>query len=221
MLTAQEYNIPSRLLPYLDEEGDPFRVPVSFEEYLSFADIAPFKVEYSQGNLVHMGSPTDAHELICGNLIIWLFNEIFQHIETSKVYGSNLSVLIQESGHHYRPDVTVLESDPEFVSHRAKKKTYKSVINPFLVAEVFSDGTMDYDYTEKLPNYKLCPTLNYILLVHQHKPFVTLYQREQDFWKSREYNQLDQMIQIGGHELALGKIYQKVKFLGKSPGSTK
>jgi hypothetical protein len=48
-----------------------------------------------------------------------------------------------------------------------------------------------------------------------------LYQREQDFWKSQEYNQLEQMIQIGGCELALGKIYQKVKFLGKSPGSTK
>lgn len=219
MAVTLGYTIRPDLEQYL-EEGETFQIPVSFEEYLAFAELADFKVEYSQGNLVYMGSPTDKHELICGSLI-WLLNDVFQHAEQVRVYGSNLGVLIQESGQHYKPDVTVLQTEPEFVSHRVNQRTYKSVINPYLVAEVFSDGTMDYDYTEKLPNYKLCQTLDYILLVHQHKPFVTLYQREKDFWTSREYTQLDQAIQLAGSTLSLRKIYQKVNFLETPPGGAK
>lgn len=213
MLATQEYSIRPDLQPYLDEV-EPFRIPADFEDYLAFADEAQIKVEYSNGDLVHMGSPTDKHELICSNLTIWLFMDVFQYIETARAYGSNLSVLIQESGQHYKPDVTVLTVEPELVSHQSGKKAIKSVINPFLVAEVFSDSTMDYDYTEKLPNYKLCPTLEYILLVHQHKPFVTVHQREQDFWKSQDYNRLDQLVQLADRELLLSKIYQKVNFPG-------
>lgn len=219
MTTASGLKMRPTLKKYL-EEGKPFQVAASFDEYLEFAEKCAFKVEYSHGNLVFMGSPTDKHELICGNLI-WSLNELFELNEECRVYGSNLSILIQASGQHYKPDVTVIAANPEFVSHTLKKQTIKSIINPFLVAEVFSDGTMDYDYTEKLPNYKLCPSLDYILLVHQHKPFVTLYQREKDFWVSQEFTQIDQTIHIADGALSLSKIYQKMNFLGLPPGDTK
>ncbi len=192
---------------------DEIRTPATFEEYLEFAEQAEYKVEYSNGNIIIMGQATDTHELICGNAIT-AFNNFLTEDETFRVYGSNLGIYVPESGAHYKPDVSILNAEPEFILHKVNKLTLKSVVNPFAVAEVFSDRTMDYDMTEKLPNYKRCPSLQHIVYIHQHKPFLTLYTRSEQGWLSTDHRGLDASFPFAGKEIPLKNIYRKVVFLG-------
>ena len=192
---------------------DEIRTPATFEEYLGFAEQAEYKVEYSNGKIVSMGQPTDTHELICLN-IGWVFNNLFSENDPFRIYGSNLGIYIKENGAHYKPDASILAANPEFVRHRVEKRTLKSVVNPFAVFEVFSDGTMDFELTEKLPNYKQCPSLKYIIYIHQHKAFVTLHTRSEQGWLSTDYRGLEDGFQFEDKKVLLKSLYRKVVFLG-------
>lgn len=189
------------------------RVPASFEEYLAFAEQCEYRVEYSNGQIISMGHPTDTHELICGNAIRVIGN-LFAEEETFAVYGSNLGIFIPATGAHYKPDAAVLDRPAEYIFHKVGKKTLKSVLNPFAAIEVFSDSTMDYDLTEKLPNYKQCPHLKYIIYIHQHKPFVTVYTRTDDptGWLNHDYVGMEATFLFEERQVSVRQLYRKVIF---------
>lgn len=193
-------------------------IPATFEAYLALAEESDDNLEFSNGYIISMSNPTDTHEKICANLI-WILNNLFTEADQYEVFGSNLGILLQPSGAHYRSDVTVLNAPPEYVSHQVGKRTVKSIINPFAVVEVFSDGTMGYDTTEKLPNYKQCPTVRYVILAHQYRPFITVYQRTEDpeKWINRDYMGMDSTFSFEEKTIALKDIYRKVIFPGLSP----
>ncbi len=220
LATPVLFNLPVSYSERLALE-DEIHIPASFEEYLEFAEEAEYKVEYSNGKIVSMGQPTDTHELICGN-VIGTFFQLLADDEQFKVYGSNLGIYIPENGAHYKPDAVILNADPEFVLHKVRKRTLKSVLNPFAVIEVFSEGTIMYDLTEKLPNYKQCPHLKYIIFIHQHKPFVTVYYYSADVggWvTTTDFIGLDASFPFEGKDVSLKQIYRKVVFLGSSKKS--
>ena len=199
--------------------GDELRVSATFEEYLEFAETCEYRVEYSNGQIIsHMGTPTDTHELIVGN-VIWALGNLVGDHDNFKIYGSNLGLLVGLSGVHYKPDVVVLDDEPQFLFHKVKKQTLRSVVNPFAVFEVFSDGTMGYDMGEKLPNYKQCPSLRHIVFVHQHKPFVTVFARSDrpDTWLNRDFAGLDAHFELGSWQTPLKNVYRKVVFMGHNP----
>jgi len=193
------------------------RVPATFEEYLEFADKAEYKVEYSEGKIVSMGQTTDAHEEICMN-IGGVFYQILTDNENFHLYGSNLRILVQETGAHYLPDASIILGEPKAVSHKIRKRTLKSFVNSFAIMEVFSEGTMDYDLTEKLPNYKLIPSLRYIIFIHQHKPFITIYSRKNsdDEWISNDCMGIDSSFIFEGQKVELSQLYRRVVFKEKN-----
>jgi hypothetical protein len=43
--------------------GDVFRVPATFQAYLEFADQCDFKVEYANGHIIAMGTPTEMNKI--------------------------------------------------------------------------------------------------------------------------------------------------------------
>lgn len=194
------------------------RVPATLEEFLDFADRCQYPVEYSKGQLISMGNPTDIHELMVGNVIAALKSAL-RGKGTYKVYGSNLGILIREADARYNPDVTVLAEDPVFVFHKVKKRTLRSVVNPLAVVEILSEGTRSYDWSEKLPDYRKCPSLRYILLIDQFKPFVSVFSRtaHPKEWLSRDYEGLDEQISIDGHLVLLHDIYEDVTFNNVGP----
>ena len=198
--------------------GDVIRIPATLEAYLDFAEHCEYRVEYSNEQIVSMGQPTDTHELICGNAMRVLGN-LFSEDDPYAVYGSNLGIFIPATNAHYKPDAAVLKQAPEFISHKVHKRTLKSVLNPFAVVEVFSDGTMDYDLTEKLPNYKQCPYLEYIIYIHQHKPFVTVYTRTDDptGWLNRDYLGLEASFTFENRDVDVRQFYRKVVFGERPP----
>ncbi|MCK6695648.1 MAG: Uma2 family endonuclease [Thermoanaerobaculia bacterium] len=210
------------ILPYtyadrLALEGE-IRVSATLEEYLEFAEQCEYRVEYSNGQIISMGHPTDTHEQICSN-VSWVFNNLFTDVEPFIVYGSNLGIFIPASGVYYKPDAVVSDRLPEYIFHKVGKKTLKSVLNPYAAIEVFSDSTMDYDLTEKLPNYKQCPYLKYIIYIHQHKPFVTVYTRTDDptGWLNHDYVGLQAEFSFEGRRVSVRQLYRKVIFAERPP----
>ena len=195
-------------------DGD-IRIPATFEEYLAFAEECEYRVEYSSKHIISMGSPTDAHELIVMNFG-WALNNLITLESPYRIYGSNLGILIKSTGAHYKPDSVILNTDPQYIEHKVGKKTLKSILNPFAVVEVFSKGTSSYDMTEKLPNYKQCSSLKYIIFIHQHKPFVTVYTRSNEdkhIWLNQDYAGLENNFEFEGKKVALKNIYRKVIFM--------
>lgn len=190
---------------------DEIRIPATLEEYLEFAEQAEYKVEYSNGHIVSMGQASDSHEKIIFNLIL-AFGNLFPDDSPYQGYGSNLGVYIPAANSLCLPDVTILNAAPEIVQHKIRKRTVKSVLNPMALIEVFSDGTMDYDMTEKLPTYKQCEPLQYIIYVHQNKPFVTVYTRSEQGWLSQDFKGIEASFPFEGHEVLLKNIYRKVIF---------
>jgi Uma2 family endonuclease len=162
--------------------------------------------------------PTDTHELICGNAI-WASKTLLLEQPNFLVYGSNLGIYIQAAEVHYKPDAVVLAEEPQFIFHKVKKRTFRSVINPYAVVEVFSDSTIHYDQTEKLPNYKQCPSLQQIIYVHQHTPLVTVYTRtpKPNQWLSEDFTRLESAIPFAGKEISLEQLYHQVVFSERPP----
>lgn len=192
------------------------RIPATFEEYLEFAEQAEFKVEYSEGKIVSMGEVSAIHEEICAN-IGGVFNSIFDDTSQFHHYGSNLGILIEPTGAHYLPDASIILGEPVSVRHLVRKRTLKSFVNSYAVMEVFSEGTMDYDLTEKLPNYKMMPTLRYIIYIHRHKPFVTVFSRNasDEEWIAKDYRGMGASFFFEGQNVELGKLYRRVVFVEK------
>lgn len=200
------------------ETADTIRVDASFEEYLIFAEQCEYRVEYSNHQIVAQNMPTDIHELICGNAI-WIAKTVLLKETNFLVYGSNLGIYIPTLKVQYKPDAVVLAEEPQYILHKVKKYTFRSIINPYAVVEVFSDGTIHYDQTEKLPNYKQCPSLQQIFYIHQHTPLVTVYTRtpNPNQWLSEDFIDLNASISFAGKEITLAQLYHQVLFSDKPP----
>ena len=204
------------------ETADTIRVNASFEEYLLFAEQCEYRVEYSNHQIIAQDTPTDKHEQIVANTV-WTLKNLLLDQPDFRVYGSNLGLLIQPTGAHYKPDAVVICKEPEFVFHKVKKRTFRSVVNPYAVVEIFSDGTFIYDQTEKLLNYKQCPSLEYIVYIHQHTPIVTVHTRSPypNKWLTEDLTNLENSFELAGKQVPLDKLYHQIVFSDKPPHSAK
>jgi Uma2 family endonuclease len=85
---------------------------------------------------------------------------------------------------------------------------------PVVIAEVLSKSTSDYDYDTKLPCYKKVSTVRQIIYVSSLRHFVTVWERDHETsrWTNTDYDQPDDIVNILGHSLRLGDLYQNVFF---------
>jgi Uma2 family endonuclease len=60
------------------------------------------------------------------------------------------------------------------------------LVNPTLLVEVTSNSTEDYDRGEKLSHYKQCPSLRAVLIVSHRRRQVTVVERTETSWQTRE-----------------------------------
>jgi Uma2 family endonuclease len=101
-----------------------------------------------------------------------------------------------------RPDVTV-DCGP------LAPDAYESG-EPKLVVEVLSPSTTDIDRFRKLEEYKLHPSLAYILLVETRAAKAILYRRVGGAWETEPYEGLDATIALPeiGADLTMAEIYE-------------
>lgn len=214
------------LLPYLLEERLALpafmRLPATFEDYIDLSHSCDYKIEYSNGDIVSiletdplnsnitMGTATLTHEQIVMN-IGFVLNQLFFRQPEFIVVGSNMPTFVGEGLSAYNPDVSVVRGTPDVRLYKKNKKSQNALFNPWLVVEVLSQGTRDYDLGEKFKNYRRIPLLEHIVFVEQYWTEVTVYSKSlSGTWSSLLFENLSDTIQLANGMVSLEDIYMKI-----------
>jgi Uma2 family endonuclease len=83
---------------------------------------------------------------------------------------------------------------------------------PSLIVEVLSSSTENYDRGTKRDNYFRCPSLQCYLIVYQQIERVECYERANDFWKYRNFENINDSFTIDSLELtiSLSDFYEDI-----------
>lgn len=182
----------------------------SFEDFVELLNETEYPIEYHENIIIAMSIASDLHEQIVANLL-YAFGVIFIRNKNFKRYGSNRHVYLEAVPAAYSPDMSIVKGTPDVFEYSKGKTANK---NPWLVVEVLSKSTRQIDLGQKLPNYKQCDSLQYIIFAEQDRCLVTVYSRIENTsrWSSTDYNALDQSFEIDGHNIALEDIYAGIEF---------
>lgn len=188
------------------------RIPASEEDYFSVVYDIPFKIEYHENEIVTMGLASYEHEKITAKLI-YLLSQIFEDQEGDyDILASNSGVQIPKfEGGYYMPDVLVIRGEPMF-----KPKSNCIITNPYLIVEILSPSTKNFDLSEKLPEYKLLESLHQVIFINPKKVNVSIYTRTENHnaWINQDFYSLEDAIVVEGVSILLSDIYRKIKFEG-------
>ena len=186
---------------------DLVHIPASEAEYFAVAEQLPFKVEYHNSEIITTGLASFFHEIIVAN---WIF--ILRSIlpDEFTVLGSNSGVQIPKvEGGYYLPDVMVVKGEPVF-----KSNSTAIITNPYLLVEIHSPTTTQFDSGIKLPEYKQQDSLQHIIYINQNRARVSSYRRtdQPNTWINQEFFSLEEVMQVEGQEVLIKDIYRKIKF---------
>jgi len=182
----------------------------TLEEYFTLEETALEKHEYVNGKITEMPGGTIYHNLIAGNIITAMNNELRKLPQKFFVMGSDMKVFIPQKNQVRYPDALVICEKIETVAGRKDV-----IVNPLVIIEVLSDSTRDFDKTGKLELYQRIPSLKEYILIEQDYPEVTgFYREEVNLWRTQEVSQLNEKFSFRalGIEIELSDIYEDVVF---------
>ncbi len=165
----------ARLTPYVTDIEQYFTVrenaldyqyggkKVSYEEFVEIYEKSTLRMEYINGEIYILSSPSIGHQQIVGRLHI-IFNEYFKGKEC-KVFLAPFDVHFVKKGFDVpdvmQPDLLVV-CDMELEGSVTKKSRYMGT--PTLVIEILSDSTRSKDMIDKLNTYMLSGVKEYWII---------------------------------------------------------
>jgi len=193
-----------------NEAPDMIRVSATWEEYLELAEIAPYNIDYINGELISMSQATDTHEQLVIQLGT-LFNILLDDQPDYRVLGSNVKICVEEGRADFNADLSVVKDPSDYAVLPSGRLSTVRIKNPEIVVEVLSKSTKAYDQSDKLDLYRLISSLKHILFVSQDEVFVRSYSRthKPTEWLDADYRSLDDTVQLGELTLPLRSIYRK------------
>ena len=208
MAFTQKYPITLQERLALKEEES--RFSGSFKDFIQLLEVCDYPIEFQEGTIIAMSIASDPHEQIVANFLYALVH-IFKGNKNFRRYGSNRHVYLKAANCAYAPDASVVKGKPQIYEY-SKGKTAKQ--NPWLIVEVLSKSTRTKDLGEKLPRYKKCKSLEYIIFAEQDTCLVTVYSRINNSrrWQSADYDALNQSFQIDNHIISVADIYDNIDF---------
>ena len=189
----------------MSTEPKPWLTP---EQYLEIERLAEYKSEYYQGEMFAMAGGTWNHNLIAGHVVGQLEQQL--RSRPCSVTPSDMRVLVNATGLYTYPDVIVVCGEPQFLDGQRD-----TLLNPTLIAEVFSPSTEAYDRGRKFENYRSIESLAEYLLISSQRVSVELFARQPDGrWLLTAANSLEDTLELPatGCRLPLAGIYEKVEF---------
>lgn len=189
---------------------EPFvRIPATVEEYESIADERELKIEYHNEEIIAtMGRVTPIHSIL-GTRLINILSNYYDNLENENfwVLESGACVHIPNLKSYYQPDMTVINGEIKL-----KEGTNTEILNPYIVVEVLSKATQDFDMSEKLVNYKTIETIKQIIFVAQDRPWISTFTRtnEPNVWINTDYDSLENTAIIDNLTVSLKDIYKKI-----------
>lgn len=178
---------------------------LSPEEYLTIERQAEYKSEYVDGVMYAMAGASERHNLIAGNLVTELNNQLRN--APCRVYPSDLKVRVPNSTRFFYPDVSVICGKTRFADEQTDV-----VLNPILIVEVLSESTAAFDRGKKFQSYQQIESLQEYLLVSQDEFTVEHYLRQENgHWLYTKVSGLEGIIALPtlNSQLALSDIYSK------------
>jgi len=179
------------------------------EEYLATERLAQTKSEYYDGEVFAMAGAGLNHNRIVINLIASLRDGL--RGRDCEVLGSDMRLLVSDTGLYTYPDVTVVCGKPILADAQSDILT-----NPLLIIEVLSESTKDYDRGGKFHQYMRVPSLQEYLTVSQTEMLIDHNVRQADnSWVIREVTPTNGKVPLRslGVELDFADIYDKVTFV--------
>lgn len=198
------------------------RVPATWEEFLELWETADYRVFYRDGHMISfleidektnaiMGEATIPHETLVMRFGALLFNLLDNSESNFQILGSNAKIFIAEDRKGYNADVTVVKGEPEIKEWKPAKRTSKGIVNPWLVVEVLSNSTRDFDLSEKLADYKQIPSLQQIIFVEQGSLWASTYIRVgAQEWRNLDFTSMSDKIPVADGCLSLERVFAKV-----------
>lgn len=179
---------------------------VSVEDYLAAEEVARVRSEYVEGWVRAMTGGTNRHSRVKGNCYVSLANSLKGN--PCQPFGSDAKVRIRRDGktRFYYPDLQVV------CESNAPTDVFQD--QPVLIIEVLSPSTRVYDLDEKLDAYLSISTLEYYIILEQHKPFAIVMRRTPDGFLRETYEGIEAGIALPflRCSLPLQAIYDRVEF---------
>ena len=194
------------------EEERVIYIPASLEEYwdvLEEMEDEPYTFEYINGEIkAKMSQASDNHETIVLNIGAILRN-IYLEKEEYKAMGSAKTVYVPDCEMAFNPDALVMKGESLLFP---RKRKVAGIINPYILVEIHSDSTEEFDMKKKLPCYKKLDSIHQIIYIEQNKPYITIYTKNQNIqhWFNDDSDDINGTIKIDGVDILMKDIYHKV-----------
>lgn len=175
------------------------------EAYLASERRAKVKSEYIHGEIFAMSGASLAHTLITLDTVTEL--NIQLRGSPCKVVTNDMRVRTGPKGPYFYPDVVVFCGTPQF-----EDNVFDTLLNPVLIAEVFSPSTEVYDRGEKFAHYQELASLREYLLVSQDRIHVEHFRLIETQWVGKSFHASEDVLLLDSIEckLPLQDIYTRV-----------
>ena len=177
------------------------------EEYLAQEEVAAFRSEYRDGEIVSMTGASINHNQIAGN--VYAFLKFMLRKTDIKPYIGDLRLWIPQYRQYTYPDVFLIQGQPVFQERRTD-----TIVNPCLIVEVLSKSTKDYDRTDKFRYYRSIAVQEYVL-INQYATEIEHYTKaEGNSWLFRAYEASTDKVVFASIslEMTMADIYENVEF---------
>ena len=191
------------------EQGGFVKIEATWDEFMDFLEETTYKAEYSNGKIIIMGLASAIHEFIVSYTITLLVNHY--QFNGFNVFSSNLGVKTNDQKGYFNPDVTVVKGKLEFYN-----QSTAIILNPYLVVEVLSEGTYQYDLNEKLYKYQSMKSIHEVIFIDRFDKVVVKFQKTDNrkVWTETIYDEENPDILIDTMNVKLNDIFDKIdKFL--------
>lgn len=178
------------------------------EEYLKLEEVADYKSEYIDGQIIPMAGGSTNHNRIALNLSSAL-NFAFRQ-QDYEVFMGDVRLWISKKRIYTYPDVIVVAGEPEYFNNRSD-----TIMNPQVIIEVLSNSTKGYDGEGKFEAYRTISTFQEYVLIDQTRIYSEQFSKTaKKRWSLCEYDEEDEAIALTSvpFQISLLDLYNKVKF---------
>lgn len=184
------------------------KLTYSVAEYFEIDnDKQEVRYQLYNGEIFAMAGANARYNELCGNIYTKLRSQIKG--KGCKVFMESMRLANVSEQNYYYPDVLMTCNPLE-----TQQPTLKIVKTPSLIVEVLSDSTAHFDANEKLLEYIQIPSLQYYLIISQHKISVTCYAKTDLGWLVKGYENIEEVISLNNLqlEISLADIYENIDF---------
>ena len=192
------------------EGGEIVRFEASWDEFTDFLETTDYRIEYCNGEIIVMGLAKALHEW----LVIRIANILSNFYEGKDyfVFGSNLGIHPSPKGKYHDADVTVVKGNIDFWGNS------KAIItNPYIIVEVLSESTQQYDLNEKMESYSEIESIQQMIFIGGEPQKVITYTRTEEVnsWLRTSYTKPDDTLVLDNFTVKLSAIFANMPSIPK------